>query len=286
MTINAATPTIYFTPGDGVTTVFGFGHPFFLTSDVGVLLWDTVNEIAIVPVFNGGGTYDYTVTGVLDQATGEYLAGGNVNFNTAPPATYDVIRYLAVPESQTLALVDGGKFSAAGVNAALDRLTILIKQLQRSANFSITAPLSDNAPALVLPAAALRANGVLCFDANGNVEIPDFTVQDLINAIENAGGGGGGASPSRTVVGNAVVGVGDANGTILIDAGAAQRTVTFPVALAGVRVLICKKDGSGNAVLIQDDAHNPIDAIVTPANGGAVEGRWVFSDSTNVWSKQ
>lgn len=116
--------------GNGVTTTFDYANVFFEPADLLVEL--SIGGVLVVPapVLNGGSTYDYTVTGTLDPATGEYLAGGSIVFNTAPPAGNTVEISLDLPFTQNLTLVDQAKNPSASVNAEFDRLTLMCLQLQ------------------------------------------------------------------------------------------------------------------------------------------------------------
>lgn len=158
--------------GNGVTTAFAFPYVFFLPSDLVVSLYDTVNEVVVspAPVLNGAGTFDYTVNGTLDPASGEYLTGATVTFNTAPLASYQVTLLRVIAPLQQIALIDNNKFPAAAVNGGLDRLTMIAQQVIAEQAGSIIAPIADPVGLnLTLPPAQVRASEVLAFDSSGNV---------------------------------------------------------------------------------------------------------------------
>ena len=116
--------------GNGVTTTFGYANVFFVPTDLLVELSTSAGLVSPAPVLNGGATYDYTVTGTQDPATGEYLAGGSIVFNNAPPTGDTVTISLNLPFTQNLTLVDGAKNPSASVNAEFDRLTLMCLQLK------------------------------------------------------------------------------------------------------------------------------------------------------------
>lgn len=169
MTISSTTNKIQYT-GNGVTTSFSFPYIFFATTDLQVTLHNTTTDVDVtpVPVLNGAATYDYMVSGTLDPATGEYLSGGNIVFNTAPPANFRVTIQRNLTFLQLITLIDNNKFPAATVNGALDRLTIFTQQLLTQQSQALTQPPSDPSPIGLLPTVTTRANSVLGFDVNGD----------------------------------------------------------------------------------------------------------------------
>lgn len=169
MTISSTTNKAQYN-GNGVTTSFSFPYIFFAPADLNVTLFDTVAGTNVIPapVLNGAATYDYTVTGTLDPATGEYLSGGNVVFNTAPIATYRVTIQRVLNFTQLITLIDNNKFPAATVNGALDRLTIFVQQLNQAFSQALLTLDSDTAAIGRLPSSTVRANAFLAFDGSGN----------------------------------------------------------------------------------------------------------------------
>lgn len=158
---------------NGTTSRFSYPYPFFSPADLLVLLFDTSTNLLVVPqpVLNGSGTYDYTVNGTQDSATGEYLSGATLAANNAPPAPYKWIILNAISLTQPLSLQNYSKYFAGSVNAEFDRVTLLTQQLLLSASYAIAAPFTDEPPAFTLPPAATRASQILGFDANGNVAL-------------------------------------------------------------------------------------------------------------------
>lgn len=158
--------------GDGVTKGFSFPYSFFAAGDLGVLLFDTSAGASVspAPVVGGSGTYDYTVSGTRDAETGEYLSGGTVTLNTAPPSTYTVTLTRSVGATQNVALSDGAPFPAKTIEGALDRLTMVAQQLTELVARTVAFPASDSGTLIAtLPAAASRALKAAMFDASGNI---------------------------------------------------------------------------------------------------------------------
>jgi hypothetical protein len=156
--------------GNGVTTSFSFPYIFFAQADLSVSLFDTSTGLAVspAPVLNGGTTYDYAVTGIMDPATGEYLSGGSVVFNIAPPSNYRITIQRVLSFTQLIQLIDNNKFPAATVNGALDRLTIFAQQLNQAYAQALLTPDSDTTAIGRLPNSTARANAFLAFDGSGN----------------------------------------------------------------------------------------------------------------------
>lgn len=127
---NIYTPPTY--TGNGTTTDFSFPFPFFSPTEIIVTIFDNVAaaDLGNQPVLNGAQANDYTVIGVQDLDTGEYLAGCTVRFNSAPPANYDITIFRNVLPTQILALTNNARFPAKSLEGTgLDRAMMVIQQL-------------------------------------------------------------------------------------------------------------------------------------------------------------
>jgi hypothetical protein len=182
MTVSSLINRVQF-QGNGSTTSFAFPYPFFLNSDLNVILFDTIANAVVATVLNGAGTYDFTVTGIVDPATGEVLAGGNVVFNNPPLGNHQVTINRAVGQVQNLSLTSLGTLPAAGLMAALDKLALSQQNLADAATRAVQAPLTDNpaAHSMVLPPVALRNGAVMGFDVQGYPSVgPPGSLAQLI----------------------------------------------------------------------------------------------------------
>lgn len=159
--------------GNGVTTAFGFSFQFFAPSDLTVNLFDTVANanVSPQPVLNGGGTYDYTVTGAQDINTGEYLAGATITFNTAPLGNHRVTITRQVARVQPNVFTNNAPFPAKTNEGSLDRATLILQELDTArSTLDLKIPSSDAAGLVVTArAAALRAGNFLAWDVSGNL---------------------------------------------------------------------------------------------------------------------
>lgn len=183
---NASASVLY--AGDGTTRAFAFSQVIFSPADLLVLLYDNVAKALLpTPALNGGGTYDYTITGTKDAAIGEYLSGVTVTMNTAPPAGVLVGLGRNLLAQQGLSLLDNSPFPAKAIEAALDRIVVLIQQMQFAQSRMIQGFPFDVAGSYTLPPKPLRASKFLGFDSSGNViaalPTPSGKPNFLVNAV-------------------------------------------------------------------------------------------------------
>lgn len=158
--------------GNGSTAVFAVNFPFRAGADLVVKLVDTTSNAELAPasVFNGAGTYDFSVSGTPDAGTGIYPSA-SIAFNTAPPAGCKVIRARSSPQRQELSLIDNARFPAKSVEGALDRAIMLQQERAAEQARTLRAPESDDLIDMELPAD--RAGMYLGFDNNRNpIAIP------------------------------------------------------------------------------------------------------------------
>jgi hypothetical protein len=159
--------------GDDSTTGFAFPIVFLYPADIGVVLFNTASNSAVATMLNGAGTYDYSVAGTQDPASGEYLSGATVNFNNAPPGGYTVTLYRNEPITQEVGFSENDPLPAGVLNTALDKATMIDQYLFDNVIRAIRAPWTDPPPPadanMVLPVVAMRAGQLVSFDSNGSV---------------------------------------------------------------------------------------------------------------------
>ncbi len=123
--------------GNGVTTSFAFGFKVFTASDL-LVVQTTAGGTDVTLAL---GT-QYTVTLNADQ---DNAPGGSVAI-TAAPATGEKLTIVSnVPATQPVVLQNAGGFYPSVINAALDRVTILLQQLISTAQRAVTLPISYTA---------------------------------------------------------------------------------------------------------------------------------------------
>lgn len=131
--------------GNGVTTAFPFTFKCFATSDLVVTELTIATNVETTKTL----TTHYTVSLNADQDTSP---GGTVNAVVAPSSAVKWTITSAVPAAQSADLISGGAFYPKNIEDSLDKLTILVQQLQELQSRSLLLPVSFNLTAL-LPAA-------------------------------------------------------------------------------------------------------------------------------------
>lgn len=135
MTISSSTRKAGPFTGNGVTTSFPFTFKVFTASDLYVVLADTSTGIETVQTL----TTNYTVSLNADQNANP---GGSVVMLTAPAAGYTLTLTSAIAQTQAVDLQNAGGFYPSVINSALDKLTILIQQMQTYLTGALKLPLS------------------------------------------------------------------------------------------------------------------------------------------------
>lgn len=116
--------------GNGATTAFATGFQFISNSDLQVVVTDADGVETIKTI-----TTHYTVTGA------GVAGGGTVTFLTAPASGTFVNIKSNVTLDQQVDYVEGGAFSAATHEGALDKLTKAVQQVKEITNRSLTLPI-------------------------------------------------------------------------------------------------------------------------------------------------
>lgn len=155
--------------GDGSTTEFFFTGRIFAAADIkvfvdGVLKADT----------------NYAISGVGGAN------GGKVIFTVAPSSGSEVVLLRDVAATQVLNMVSLGSFPAEENEKALDRLTILIQQLEEQDQRALRQPASDAVAIAELPGTASRAQRVLAFDADGHPIASSMSLTQIENGAVTA----------------------------------------------------------------------------------------------------
>jgi hypothetical protein len=130
MTVTSTLNRVSYT-GDGVLLTFPYTFEILVNTDLEVFVDGVLKTL----------TTDYTVTGVGAPA------GGNVVFVAAPGAGKAVILLRVVAQTQQSSLPANDKFPSTTVETALDKLTMLVQQLnevdQRALKLAITSAFAN-----------------------------------------------------------------------------------------------------------------------------------------------
>ena len=172
--------TIYSTPcrsgpfyGNGSTTVFGFGFKVFKAPDLLVTVTDTSGITSTLAIGSG-----YSVALSANQDTSP---GGYITLPIALASGYAIRIASNVPLTQEVALTNYGGFYPTVINAALDRIVMLVQQLADAAGRALTLPAtvaSGVSALLPLPV----AKKILGWDSNGT-SIRNYDTSELIASV-------------------------------------------------------------------------------------------------------
>lgn len=141
--------------GNGVTTSFGYGFLVLSSDHLRVVITRASGALSELVV-----GVDFTVSGVGNPA------GGGVTLAVAPVVGEKVTILRTMPFTQQTDLENQGAFHAQTVEDALDMGVMRDQLLKALVKNAIHAP-DVEAVNMELPAAGLRANKYMLFDANG-----------------------------------------------------------------------------------------------------------------------
>jgi len=188
MTISSTTRIAGPYTGSGTTGPFTFAFKVFQASDLVVVK----REISTATDTTLTLTTDYSVTLNGNQNSSP---GGSVTLVSSISSAYELTLTSSISNLQPTDLTNQGGFYPEVITDALDRACIQIQQLASLNTRSLVAPISDGlGTSLALPAADLRANKYLAFDANGvpmaadGTDTPNITsAGDMTITANNAG---------------------------------------------------------------------------------------------------
>lgn len=178
--------------GNGATTAFATGFQFIANADLQVIVTSSTGVETIKTL-----TTHYTVTGAGNSG------GGTVTFLVAPATGEKVNIKSNVTLDQQTDYVEGGSFSAATHELALDKLTKAVQQVKEITDRSLKLPISNQSvetqTGTITPGFALRINEdgdalewASVADLALGITVTDFG-QDVLSAAD--------ASEGRTVLG-------------------------------------------------------------------------------------
>ena len=148
LTVGDTRPVVQYT-ADGTQTDFAYPFPIVSASDL------------VVVADDGTAPGGHSITGVGDSQ------GGTVVFDTAPASGTRLTLYRDMPVARTADFVEAGDFRASALNAELDRLALMLQQVEETAGRAVRRAPSDLDEDLTLPPKAQRADALLGFDAAG-----------------------------------------------------------------------------------------------------------------------
>jgi len=154
-------------PGNGSATVFSFSPtPIFASSNLVVTLIDAVGAETVLVEGTGAGNYSVNVAAYPGTGSINYPASGATRLQTGEKLVIERV----LPLTQLVDLENQGGYFPDTLEEALDRNVAMIQQQQDDLNRSLKSSPADGAMGL-LPSAAVRANQLLTFDANGDPSV-------------------------------------------------------------------------------------------------------------------
>jgi hypothetical protein len=168
MTVSSTTTKNSYS-GNGSLTVFAYGFKIFDEEDIEVILRNDTTGTETVQTI----TTNYSVSNVGNAN------GGNVTFVTAPASGITVVLRRASPLTQTTDYTPNDPFPAESHEDALDKLTFISQQIQEEVDRSIKLSRTNTMTSTEFTVgAADRANKILAFDGNGEINVAQELVTD------------------------------------------------------------------------------------------------------------
>jgi hypothetical protein len=154
--------------GNGTTTAIPVTFYFLANSHLVVVSKVTATGVETTKTL----TTDYTVTGAGNPA------GGTVTMVVAPASGTTVTVERAVPQTQASRYLNDGTFDVTNIEEDLDRVTMIMQDLQRQINLCPKYRSTESAPTVDFGAAVDRAGKYFHFDDDGNYEAVELTDED------------------------------------------------------------------------------------------------------------
>ena len=180
MTLSTTQNTRTYT-GDNSTVAFSFPYLFYSDSDI------TVTIDGVQKTLNGGGAYDFTVTGV------ENPAGGTVTFNNAPLTGVTIVIQRIVDYNQETDFENFDGNPAEVTEKQFDLVVMQTQQLAEQQNRTILTPVTtvldsniiggtidSTARALTITTAGLSTSLLASFGSDLDVILTSETSGDLL----------------------------------------------------------------------------------------------------------
>jgi len=129
--------------GNDVTVTFPFTFKIFADSGISVILLDANGDESVLTL-----DVDYTVSVNADQ---DDSPGGDCVLTTAPATGETLLIVGSTPQTQEAEILNLGGFYPRVINAALDKLTMAVQEMQAEIDRSIKVPVtSDDDPTVIL----------------------------------------------------------------------------------------------------------------------------------------
>jgi hypothetical protein len=168
MTVSSSVNKVTYS-GNSATTVFPVNYYFLENSHLQVIL--VSNNVETIQTI----TSQYTVTGAGNPA------GGSVTMLTPPPTGTQLIIVRNVPATQETDYLANDPFPAESHERALDKLTMLVQQVELDADRALKIPLSS-LPTTSTELPVPSANKLLAWNSNASA-ITNLDPADVISVV-------------------------------------------------------------------------------------------------------
>ena len=195
MTIPTSTDTRKEEVGNGVKVAFDFGFKIFANTDIKVFKYVTATGVQTEQTL--GVDYTVAINGIDNSLT---TPGGTVTYTVAPAATDTSLILGDYSFDQTQEYTTAGNFPEVTIEKGLDKLTLLVLQLQEKLNRALTQQESSSGGGITFPT-AVTDRGIK-FNASGDFVLtdndPDEQVANATTQATNAATSATNAATSAT----------------------------------------------------------------------------------------
>lgn len=157
---------------DGEQVVFPYTFFILKKAHIQVVLCDSEGTETVLEL-----TTHYEVSGAGDPE------GGNVTTIATYASGNTLTLVRDVTSTQETDYIEHDMFPASSHERALDKLTMIVQELEEKVERTIKAPVADEEPGVKLPGAVARALKLLGFDADGDVSL-DIVSADSLKAVD------------------------------------------------------------------------------------------------------
>jgi len=157
---------------DGEQVVFPYTFFILKKAHIQVVLCDPDGAETVLEI-----TTQYEVSGAGNPE------GGNVTTQAVYEEGYTLTLVRDVTSTQETDYIEHDMFPASSHERALDKLTMIVQELEEKVDRAIKVPVTDVTPDVKIPNAIVRALKLLGFDEDGDVSV-DIVSADSLKAID------------------------------------------------------------------------------------------------------
>jgi len=175
MTVSSTTSQ-FRTTGNGITVIFGGPIKIFNETDILVQTLDnTTDAVVNTLILNDAGPLGYTVDFDTDAET------LTITVNTAPLASEDIFVDRQLPRTQETDFPEATKFPAEANENGLDKLTLLIQDIEKLLNNTLSALASATVTNFTYVDVPIVGRGLKFSAVDGTMVNTDNDIDDIAN---------------------------------------------------------------------------------------------------------